>query len=158
MAAGLMAIILTADVFMADVLMADVDVHAGRPEVDARAVVAIAVMVVDDDRGIGIVHAFGTQVPLSQTCLQTCSALAACESTNHTAAVTTPIRILLIALPLDRPLIVNRVPDIWFRSFQPGAPNLALRRLDKEDRRNGMAPGALKVRFGQSSPSVFACP
>src|ERR1700691_1538561 len=80
-----------------------------------------------------------TQVPLSQTCLQTCSALAACESTNHTAAVTTPIRILLIALPLDRPLLVNRVPDIWFRSFQPGAPNLALRRLDKEDRRDGMA-------------------
>src|SRR5579884_1351455 len=37
-----------------------------------------------------------TQVPLSQTCLHTRSALAACESTNHTAAVRTPIRILLM--------------------------------------------------------------
>src|SRR5262249_9655372 len=44
-----------------------------------------------------------TQVPLSQTWRQIRSALAACESANHRAAVATPIRNLVIVSLRSRP-------------------------------------------------------
>src|ERR1700730_13879200 len=68
-------------------------------------------------------------VPLSQTWLHTGSALAACESANHRAAVAMPIKNLLIG-SLHCTLPVNfvspgLVPDLcerhWAREFQRGA-------------------------------------
>src|ERR1700743_3450382 len=66
-----------------------------------------------------------TQVPPSQTCRHTCSALATCDSANHHAAVGTPIKILLIIASAAFSSC-NPARSNWFLSFcfrVPSPPN-----------------------------------